>query len=40
MDPRDGAIRAMVSRPNFDLNFFSKDFKSEKDIGLIRIKLD
>jgi len=31
MDPRDGAIRAMASKPNFDLNFFSKDFKSEKE---------
>ena len=31
MDPRDGAIRAMVSRPSFDLNFFSKDFKPEKE---------
>ena len=27
MDPRDGAIRAMASKPSFDLNFFSKDFK-------------
>ena len=27
MDPRDGAIRAMASKPTFDLNFFSKDFK-------------
>jgi len=31
MDPRDGAIRAMTSKPTFDLNFFSKDFKSEKE---------
>jgi len=31
MDPRDGAIRAMASRPTFDLNFFSKDFKPEKE---------
>jgi penicillin-binding protein 2 len=31
MDPRDGAIRAMVSRPTFDLNFFSKDFKPQKE---------
>ena len=29
MDPRDGAIRAMASKPTFDLNFFSKDFKPE-----------
>ncbi len=31
MDPRDGAIRAMASKPTFDLNFFSKDFKSQKE---------
>ncbi|KGF98808.1 Cell division protein FtsI (Peptidoglycan synthetase) [Prochlorococcus marinus str. MIT 9302] len=31
MDPRDGAIKAMASRPTFDLNFFSKDFKPEKE---------
>jgi len=31
MDPRDGAIRAMASQPTFDLNFFSKDFKPEKE---------
>ena len=31
MDPRDGAIRAMASRPSFDLNFFSKAFKPEKE---------
>ena len=31
MDPRDGAIRAMASRPTFDLNFFSKEFKPEKE---------
>ncbi len=31
MDPRDGAIRAISSKPTFDLNFFSKDFKSEKE---------
>jgi len=35
MDPRDGAIRAMVSRPTFDLNFFSKDFKPEKEYNYI-----
>jgi len=35
MDPRDGAIRAMVSRPSFDLNFFSKDFKPEKEYNNI-----
>ena len=28
MDPRDGAIHALASKPTFDLNFFSKDFKS------------
>ena len=31
MDPRDGAIIAMASRPTFDLNFFSKDFKPQKE---------
>jgi len=31
MDPRDGAIRAMTSKPTFDLNFFSKNFKPEKE---------
>jgi len=31
MDPRDGAIRAIASRPTFDLNFFTKDFKPEKE---------
>jgi len=31
LDPRDGAIRAMASKPTFDLNFFSKDFKPEKE---------
>ncbi len=31
MDPRNGAIKAMASRPTFDLNFFSKDFKPEKE---------
>ncbi|MDC3146990.1 penicillin-binding protein 2 [Prochlorococcus sp. AH-716-I09] len=35
MDPRDGAIRAMVSRPTFDLNFFSKDFKPENEYNEI-----
>jgi len=35
MDPRDGAIKAMVSRPTFDLNFFSKDFKPEKEYNKI-----
>ena len=35
MDPRDGAIRAMASKPTFDLNFFSKDFKSEKEYNKI-----
>ena len=35
MDPRDGAIRAMASKPNFDLNFFSKDFKPEKEYNKI-----
>ena len=31
MDPRDGAIRAMASKPTFDLNFFSKDFKPQNE---------
>ena len=31
MDPRDGAIRAMASKPNFDLNFFSKEFKPQAE---------
>jgi len=31
MDPRDGAIRAIASKPTFDLNFFIKDFKPEKE---------
>ena len=31
LDPRDGAIRAIASKPTFDLNFFSKDFKPEKE---------
>ncbi len=35
MDPRDGAIIAMASRPTFDLNFFSKEFKSEKEYNKI-----
>ena len=35
MDPRDGAIRAMASKPTFDLNFFSKDFKPEAEYNKI-----
>ena len=31
MDPRDGAIRAIASKPSYDLNFFTKDFKPEKE---------
>ena len=31
MDPRDGAIRAMASKPTYDLNFFSKNFKPEME---------
>ena len=31
MDPRDGAIRAMASKPTFDLNFFSKEFKPHNE---------
>jgi len=35
MDPRDGAIKAMASKPTFDLNFFSKDFKPENEYNRI-----
>ena len=35
MDPRDGAIRAMASKPTFNLNFFSQDFKPEKEYNKI-----
>ena len=31
MDPRNGAIRAMASKPTFDLNFFSKEFKPQNE---------
>ncbi len=31
LDPRTGAIRAMASRPNFDPNFFSKTFTTQKE---------
>ncbi len=31
LDPRDGAIRAMASKPSFDPNFFSKFFTSQKE---------
>jgi len=31
MDPKDGAIRAIASKPTFDLNFFTRDFKPEKE---------
>ena len=31
MDPRDGAIQAIASKPTFDLNFFTKPFKPEKE---------
>ena len=31
MDPRDGAVRAIASKPTFDLNFFIQDFKPEKE---------
>ena len=33
MDPRNGSIRAMASKPTFDLNFFSKEFKPEKEFN-------
>ncbi|MDC3164254.1 penicillin-binding protein 2 [Prochlorococcus sp. AH-716-F13] len=35
MDPRDGAIRAMASKPTFDLNFFSKEYKPEKEYNAL-----
>ncbi len=31
LDPRTGAIRAIASKPTFDLNFFSKSFLSQKE---------
>ncbi|MDC3019590.1 penicillin-binding protein 2 [Prochlorococcus sp. AH-736-E15] len=31
MNPRDGAIMAMASKPTFDINFFSKEFKPERE---------
>ena len=31
MDPRDGAILAIASKPTFDLNFFSREFKPQKE---------
>ena len=33
MNPRDGSIRAMASKPTFDLNFFTKEFKPEKEFN-------
>ncbi len=33
LDPRNGSIRAMASKPTFDLNFFSKDFKPEREFN-------
>lgn len=35
LDPRDGAIRAIASKPTFDLNFFTKDFKPEKEYNAL-----
>ena len=32
MDPRDGAIRAMASKPTFDLNFFQRILSLKKNI--------
>ncbi len=31
IDPRNGAIRALASKPNFDPNFFSKEFLPQKE---------
>ncbi len=31
LDPRNGAIRAMASRPGFDPNFFSKTFTTQRE---------
>ncbi len=33
LDPRNGSIRAMASKPTFDLNFFSNDFKPEREFN-------
>ena len=35
MDPRDGAIRAIASKPTFDLNFFSREFKPQKEYNAL-----
>ena len=35
MDPNDGSIKAMASKPTFDLNFFSKDFKPEREYNML-----
>ena len=35
MEPRNDAIRAMASKHSFDLNFFSKDFKPEKEYNAL-----
>ena len=32
MDPRDGAIKAMASKPSFDLNFSQKILSLRKNI--------
>ncbi|WP_269622104.1 penicillin-binding protein 2 [Prochlorococcus marinus] len=31
LDPRTGAIKAMASKPSFDLNFFTKAFTTQKE---------
>ncbi len=31
IDPRDGAVRAIVSKPSFDPNFFSKSFTTQRE---------
>ena len=35
MDPRDGAILAMVSRPAYDPNFFSQQVKSQAELDAL-----
>ena len=35
LDPRDGAILAMASRPGFDPNFFSRSIKSQQELDTL-----